>query len=339
MAFSSPGHSFPEAPVTGPPIGEQTFLANPSAGFEWFYFDIHTPEGIDIVITHHVQPFSLAMDIELLDVFLFENDREVTHQSTVYRRGAVVHGREPFSIRSPDGAIEQVSDGYRLRYCGTSHEYDFRLRQCAESWTPLPCSLLADTRNPDSFMWVVWAPHCTCEGTFRVGDRVIEISGLAYHDQNWGTINLAQHFKSWRWGKYLLDDGIMVYGDLRYRRSPARQLCVSAGRGGACYFDSTPTPMAVESGIAVAGKNPLDSVAAGESRTVQEVHLFINPLPYPNGFLRRVTDGAIIALRRRKRLQPLYRRISNTRYRRYKHAFSFRGTCFPLSFHEEIVFR
>lgn len=325
--------------MTGAPIREQTFLANPSAGFEWFYFDIHTPEGIDIVITHHVQPFSLALDVELLDVFLFENDRETTHQSNVYRRGAVVHGREPFAIRTPDGAIEQLSDGYRLRHHVASYEYDLTLRQCAGHWAPMPCSLLADSGSPESFTWVVWAPHCTCEGTFRVGGRVIEIRGLAYHDQNWGTVNLAQHFKSWRWGKYILDEGSMVYGDLRYRRSPARQLCVSAGRGGASCFDSTPSSMAVESGITVAGRNPIGSVAAEESRTVQEVQLFINPLPYPNGLLRRAIDTVVIALRRRESLRPLHRHILNTSYRRYKHAFSYRGKRFPLSFHEEIIFR
>ena len=79
----------------------------------------------------------------------------------------------------------------------------------------------ADPGNASAY--VSW-PRLEVGGTLRLGDRVVDVTGGAWFDHEWGTSQLGEGVAGWDWFSLRLDDGrsLMVYRLRREDGSPSR---------------------------------------------------------------------------------------------------------------------
>jgi len=61
------------------------------------------------------------------------------------------------------------------------------------------------------FAWVVAVPRARVEGNIKMGDQVIQVRGIGYHDHNWETADLKKILLHWYWGRVYTEDFTLLY--------------------------------------------------------------------------------------------------------------------------------
>lgn len=63
----------------------------------------------------------------------------------------------------------------------------------------------------DFLAWVVPAPRAAVSGTVRLGETVTTVTGVGYHDHNWGVADLKRILRYWYWGRLYTPEVTLLY--------------------------------------------------------------------------------------------------------------------------------
>ncbi|HEY5189400.1 MAG TPA: hypothetical protein VII87_10220 [Solirubrobacteraceae bacterium] len=69
----------------------------------------------------------------------------------------------------------------------------------------------------DYFAWVVGAPRATVTGTIAYEGQEFAVTGIGYHDHNWGVGDMRRIVDHWYWGRIYADEFTLVYADVTAR--------------------------------------------------------------------------------------------------------------------------
>jgi hypothetical protein len=74
--------------------------------------------------------------------------------------------------------------------------------------------LFSDSSSRKYFDWVIPVPSARVKGTLRVMGEKHVVTGIGYHDHNWGNIYLRSAFQNWIWGRVWGGNNTMLFADL-----------------------------------------------------------------------------------------------------------------------------
>ena len=89
---------------------------------------------------------------------------------------------------------------------------DLQLHNELPSWMPGRGETHYNDR--EHFGWVVAAPRARVTGTVRVGDLVLDASGIGYADHNWGAGDMKRIIERWHWGRLYVDDYSLLFANV-----------------------------------------------------------------------------------------------------------------------------
>ena len=149
---------------------------------------IYTPEGEDIAIIKPVDPSSCSASSEQCDVRMGEHF-----------------------------ARQECPDTYHICCRSKRGGADLVFHRKLPGWKPLGKGHLYDNGS-ESHFWLVPVPRAEVEGNLYLGEKVVSVKGLGYHDHNWGNVDLHDSLHSWFWGRWHHPDYTAIY----YYLYPAR---------------------------------------------------------------------------------------------------------------------
>jgi hypothetical protein len=83
----------------------------------------------------------------------------------------------------------------------------------------------------DHFGWVVAAPRARVSGTVRIGDLVLDASGIGYADHNWGVGDMKRIIDRWHWGRLYVEDYSLLFANVltqkRFRHHRSQPLMLA----------------------------------------------------------------------------------------------------------------
>ncbi|MGD9944536.1 MAG: hypothetical protein AB7L76_12615 [Burkholderiaceae bacterium] len=201
---------------TTKPIGEPL-------AFGWYFVDLLHDDGSRFTVAvHGANGFALPRRASVV----------VWH----YRDGAkpkmwVAPGGGPqlpahsmlCGMRNDIADISPTGTGWQLHVDSPRFSLDLRIEQQVALWRPAglpyPLRLEADS---GSFDWVVACPLGRAEGRFSAGDLQFALSGDAYVDVNFGSLDLAAELDWWKWSTIeLARNDRVVVSTTKWRRAPA----------------------------------------------------------------------------------------------------------------------
>jgi len=185
--------------------------------FDWYYFDMSTPDGRDLVITYHVRPFTTAFDISIVDVFLYHNGRQVWHHffPLPLRR---LHTTPTEVAWDKNNRIIFADDGVYFRAKNQEFAIDGHFQQPIVPEEVVELNLLAGSSEEKYFKWQLRLAKAPAHVKVRYNGKQYTFSGQGYHDRNFGNVFLGKEIASWRWGKFYLPDSMMILGEVVERQ-------------------------------------------------------------------------------------------------------------------------
>ena len=171
--------------------------------YEWWYFDAHLDDGSALVIVFYTKnPLSPEQPLEPFVTVHLDRPGSETLTFEVHKPA------EQFSA-SRDGCDVRIGDN---RFRGDLHHYEIHVAQGdrvidleltghVPPWRPATGHLLFGGHDEHFFAWLPSVPQGVASVALTNGGSTEHLSGIGYHDHNWGDVAMHKLINHWYWGR------------------------------------------------------------------------------------------------------------------------------------------
>jgi len=216
--WTGPGR-FDEEIVTPPPHEDGWHPSTQRGQFEHWYFDARLDDGH--VIVGFLQTAELITKKPGVELHVYKPDGTRIEIRKHYPAAAATAVTEGCQVQVGANRVQTVyPDGgmpiYHLELDEDGVRFDLMFAAVVPAWKPGEGR--ADYGSKDYFAWVVGAPRATVTGTIEYEGTSHEVTGVGYHDHNWGIGNMGRIVDHWYWGRVYADEFTLVYADVTAKK-------------------------------------------------------------------------------------------------------------------------
>lgn len=184
---------------------------------EWWYFDAHLEDGTALVVVFMTKPTAASAG---------EISPCIGAQLTL-PNGEIINVWQPFPASQFHASRDECNVHIGPNWLrGNLHHYEFSVETPELSMQLTFTGILPPARigtgeirlgEKDHFGWLVAVPRGTVQGTLTLRGQTRTVSGLGYHDHNWGSLPFEDFLQEWYWGRAYLGDYTLIFAEIRAR--------------------------------------------------------------------------------------------------------------------------
>lgn len=176
---------------------------NRAGTYEWWYFDAHLDDGARLVVifmnkdlTSIGRPLSplLRLNLDLPDGRSFE-------KMVAFRPEQWSAAKDHADVRIGGNRFQGDLHEYRIQAAAEGISLDVTLRSEIPAWRPGTGYMLFGQRRDLEFGWFPSVPKGRVSGSYTVDGQIQAVSGIGYHDHNWGNVRLDKIVHHWYWAR------------------------------------------------------------------------------------------------------------------------------------------
>ncbi len=171
--------------------------------YEWWYFDSILDDGSTLVITFYtkdqIQP-ELPMEPKL-SFDLTRPDGSVVSKVLKVAVEDFEASREGCYVRVGANSIAGDLHDYSIHIDVDNIKADIRLHGTVPPWRPKTGYINFLDKKESYFAWLPAVPQGQVDGTISVDGHASQVSGVGYHDHNWGDRSMLELMHDWYWGR------------------------------------------------------------------------------------------------------------------------------------------
>ncbi len=309
----------------------------PNLNFEWFYYDLHSKDGFDLICTIHTKPFNSIFEIILFDIFLYKDSEVVLHHYFTLNKSDIMENPGSYLLYFNE-KNHVVKNDEEFIVTLNDHDVDFNLKLFdLPKYSVSEHELLNHPNENESFIWKLFSPYCTGNAILKWDNQERSLSGIAYHDYNAGSINLKTKLNCWFWGKYYFDNKMLVYGEIIARDKSVRKISLLVSKN-QIIVDDAPLKKNDENKTTITFKGNDYCFEIKSSNIVDKVSFFMARFFTDIKIWQKVVEVVYFMSMQYCFLKPIKKVLANTRYKRLKsHGLTQNGLKF-YCFYEEMNF-
>jgi hypothetical protein len=286
--------------------------------FEWYYFDLHSPDGHDIICTIHPIPFNSVFPIAIFDIYIYKDNKVLLHHFFILPAEKKNVQQEPFYLEyDKNNFIKKNGDEIIVKVKDEKIELNLLFTDSLKIKNPPKNELLDDPKIAATFDWIVYAPLCEGVGRVTWEDNDIELNGRGYHDYNCGSGNLKKALKYWYWGKYFIDDELFIYGKIISKNDIKTTIALDVTSAG-LIIDNNPELEKGESGTIYRSNQKIFSFKMNEPHKIDTIDFYMTKLPRQLKFFVKVFEVVFHISGKFRPFSLLNKLMANSRYVRYR---------------------
>ncbi|MFD7026070.1 hydroxyneurosporene dehydrogenase [Promicromonospora sukumoe] len=171
--------------------------------YEWWYFDAHLDDGAKLVVIFMTKDLSapkrpltpqIRLNLDLPDGRSLEivKDFPAASLSASTTGADVVIAGNTFAGDLSHYEIHADVDGIQV---------DVTLDAQLRPWRPHTGYLVFGPERDQEFSWLPAVPQGTVRGSYQVEGVRTEVTGVGYHDHNWGNVGMMSIINDWYWAR------------------------------------------------------------------------------------------------------------------------------------------
>jgi hypothetical protein len=193
--------------------------------FEWWYFDFDLKNSHHIYVEWHAPILNIRDNFCTLFIKIctpdkvFSNHEQEKSKTSIirqfrYPRSLIAQKETSCDIVFPSGHIVEKNDNYFININERDLLVDLRLRRLLPPVIGEDEVLYRTRDGKEFFSWNIPLPRAEVTGEIELSGERIEAQGTAYHDHNWGNLNIGKHLRGWIWARVLFHDFTLIFGDI-----------------------------------------------------------------------------------------------------------------------------
>jgi len=188
--------------------------------WEWWYFDAQFDDGHRCVLELQTPNIVNMFADECAMLFNVYTPDGRQYNNIVPFPGSVWSAsRETCDVAAGRNTIKGFYPEYRVNFEHENLACDLTFRNLLPGWTRGTGEIMFGKPEKNQvFGWVVAQPRAQVTGTISVDGVENEVTGLGYHDHNWGSGFLPLYVSHWIWGRLTTDRLTMIFADITTSR-------------------------------------------------------------------------------------------------------------------------
>jgi len=194
-----------------------------SNSFEWWYFDFDLESKHHLYLEWHAPNFAYLGKMCLLVFRCYRpNMNKPIIKVLRYPRSLISQGKNKCDIRIPSGYIVEHNGNYLIKIKEDDFSIDLKLERMFPPTIADEETIFRIEGNNEFFSWNIPLPKAKTSGKIVVDEEKIEASGIAYHDHNWGNLNIGKRLRGWTWVRVFFQDYTFIFGDITEKGSDVK---------------------------------------------------------------------------------------------------------------------
>ncbi len=192
--------------------------------YEWWYFDFTFSDGTTLVIGFYTKNI-INPDAPLDPTVTLARDRPdgtTVHRSHTAPPGDFFAAKDRCEVKIGASTVSGDLHDYALHVQIDDVQADLTLHGTVPPWRPGTGHLFFGQDR--YFAWLPSVPQGTVSGTVAVAGQSRDVSGVGYHDHNWGNASMADLIHHWYWGRAQVGPYTVIASDIfpreRYGSGP-----------------------------------------------------------------------------------------------------------------------
>lgn len=171
--------------------------------FEWWYFDARMPDGASLVIVFATKQIVGRMgDLKPFIMVTLEEPGRPKRLWEIKRAPAEFSSsREACDVRMGANYFRGDLHDYEIHAENEDMAVDVRLTGEVPAWRPGTGYLYFGEKKERYFAWLPAVPQGVAHIKMRVNGVEKTLSGVGYHDHNWGNTPMPRLMNHWYWGR------------------------------------------------------------------------------------------------------------------------------------------
>ena len=174
--------------------------------YEWWYFDFSLDDGSTLVVVFLTKDFTRpGSPLTPVVTFSFDGpDGTIVSRAVTAKSADFSAAKDRCDVRIGSCTAAGDLGDYAVHYEDDEVSADLRLHGTVPPWRPGTGYAFFDEER--FFAWLPSVPRGTVEGTVTIGGTVRAVTGVGYHDHNWGNAALPGLVDNWYWGRARIGD-------------------------------------------------------------------------------------------------------------------------------------
>lgn len=171
--------------------------------YEWWYFDAHLDNGAKLVVIFMTKDLStpkkplspmIRLNLDLPDGRSFTIIRD-------FPADAYSASIDHADVRIAGNTFVGDLSHYEIHAELDDVRIDVTLDAEIRPWRPHTGYLLFGRERDLEFSWLPSVPQGAVRGSYEVAGRRTEVTGVGYHDHNWGNVGMMSIIHDWYWAR------------------------------------------------------------------------------------------------------------------------------------------
>jgi hypothetical protein len=202
--------------------------------FAWYFVDLSLEDGSRATVAlHAANGFALPRRASTI-VWRYEEGKKPRLWTVPGGRPRLPAATMYRGLSNDVSEVRPTAQGWSVSIDAPNTRLALNIRQTVPVWRPstLPFPLRYEEAT-GNFEWVIVCPHGLADGTLELDGTIHRVTGGAYIDTNYGTIDLAAELDWWKWSCIELGAGHrLIVSSTKWRRQPLTHAAVQVSSEG-----------------------------------------------------------------------------------------------------------
>ena len=187
----------------------------PGEAFEWWYFDASFDNGYSMVMSWQMANMKLKgviIPFRVIQFAIYDPQGKKTAVSPMFRVDDYNASKTSCDVTMGSNHLQGSYPMYNIDFIDKGLGCKLSFENLTQGFRYPPDGITYFSHSPDRYMgWVIAQPKARVTGKLVLDGNEIPVTGVGYHDHNWGNTRLPDLYNYWYWGRILNKDYTLVY--------------------------------------------------------------------------------------------------------------------------------
>lgn len=171
--------------------------------YEWWYFDATLDDGSTLIINFYTKsPIRTNRPLEPTIIFeLNRPDGSIIYKKLKVSSNDFFASKEGCNVRISSNTFNGNLKDYTIHVDIEEIKADINLHGIIPSWRPNTGYAIFQQKEEHYFAWLPAVPLGKVDGSISISGKDQLVTGVGYHDHNWGDYSMLKLIHNWYWGR------------------------------------------------------------------------------------------------------------------------------------------
>jgi hypothetical protein len=183
--------------------------------YEWWYMDASFDNGYSFVTAWHFMNAKISgilMPVRAIQFSVYDPQGKKMAATPAFMADKCNASKTSCDVTMGNNNLKGNYPRYDVEFHEGNMGCKLTFANLTQGYRNLPDGITYFSREPERYMgWAVAQPKAKVTGILIVDGKEIPVTGLGYHDHNWGNTMLNDIYSFWHWGRIMSGDYTFIY--------------------------------------------------------------------------------------------------------------------------------